>query len=94
MAETESFSAGDLITAIASYFDFKTGSVDVQFIKIAENIRFDFFAINNLSGIDFCDNCNKADVITDFRSLISALNYFIICSIVVGSAMNLSALRL
>ena len=49
-AKTESLSVWDLITNVASYFDFETGAMEVRSEQIVEGIRSAFFDVDNLSG--------------------------------------------
>ena len=82
--ETESFSTGDFITTIASNFDFENGAAEIQSKHIVENMRSDFSNVNNISGVGFRDNCNKAVVVKYFASPLPALTYFFLHSGVVG----------
>jgi len=47
-------------------------------------MRSDFSNVNNISGVGFRDNCNKAVVVKYFASPLPALTYFFFHSGVVG----------
>ena len=77
---------------IASSIDLEAGAEDFLSKDIAEKIYSVFTAVNILSGVSFCDNCNKEVVVKMFAPTPSTLTYFLFRFDVVSSIVYHGAL--
>ena len=53
LAVGSSFSSEDLVATIATYFDFHTGSVEIEAAKAVNIIRATVYQVKNLTGLGF-----------------------------------------
>ena len=64
LATNNTFSHGDLMSTVASYFDFETETAETESESAALVVQRAVFSVNNLEDVGFTDNRNKI-VITD-----------------------------
>jgi len=87
LTATDPFSHRDLMSTVASYFDFGTGCTETQSQAAASMIQRAFFRVEKLKGVGCTDNINKL-VIVELEAPPPGVTYVLFWSIVNGSAID------
>ena len=91
LAVSPSVELNDLISTVASYFSFSTGSAERDADTAAQSISRSFFRITNLTGVGFSDATGKSITIPDILSRPADLTFFIFCSSILAKSVDIRA---
>ena len=90
LADSPSVELNDLLSTVASYFSFSTGSAERDAESTAQSISR-YFRISNLTGIGFSDSTGKSIKIPDISSRLVDLTFFTFRSNILATSIDIRA---
>ena len=87
LATNNTFSHGDLISIVASRFDFETGIAETESEATALLVHRVIFSVNNLEGVGFTNNTNNFFLVDPSKPALEVM-YFMLRYIVNGFVVD------
>ena len=91
LADSPSVELNDLISTVASYFSFSTGSAERDADTAAQSISRAIFRVSNLTGVGFSDTTGKLLKIPDVTSRPADLTFFTFRPNVLATTVDIRA---
>ena len=88
LSDTTSVSFSDLMTTVASYFDFNTESATKEVETVVARVRTDLFCVNNLQDISFSNAPGNRMTVPDSAQRPADFTYFTFRSVVSANSVD------
>ena len=88
LSDTTTVSFSDLMTTVASYFDFNTEATAKEVETIVARVRTDLFCVNNLQGISFSNAPGNRMTVPDSDQRPADFTYFTFRSVVSANSVD------